>query len=40
MRDHRPERAHSPFVLLATADADGRCDVSPDDVPSGVTPRA
>src|SRR6266702_730929 len=27
--------AHAPFVLLATADAEGRCDVSPKGDPAG-----
>src|SRR5690349_10026018 len=27
--------AHSPFCLIATADADGRCDVSPKGDPPG-----
>lgn len=28
--------AHSPFCLLATTDADGRCDVSPKGDPAGI----
>lgn len=28
--------AHSPFVLIGTSDADGRCDVSPKGDPDGI----
>jgi PPOX class probable FMN-dependent enzyme len=34
---HRDWLAHSPFCLVATCDADGRCDVSPKGDPPGFT---
>ena len=34
---HRDWLAHSPFCLVATSDADGRCDVSPKGDPPGFT---
>jgi uncharacterized protein len=34
---HREWLAHSPFCLVATSDADGRCDVSPKGDPAGFT---
>jgi PPOX class probable FMN-dependent enzyme len=37
LQEHRDWLAHSPFCMLATAGADGTCDVSPKGDPPGFT---